>query len=210
MSEDYFRGDCTMYKVYLYTNKHNGKKYCGITNRTLEVRSEGNGYGYIRSTSKNGKTRFANAILKYGWESFVPEILYEVETKEEAFNLEIKTIHELDLTNPNNGYNLHFGGTRVNPIYCSRKGEQNGMFGKGYKLEGSKNGRSIKTKVILRDGKEILFNTQKQAKEYLGISKDMFLSIRDYDGKFKFSNRTNKSKIEKNKHLIGVEVQVLK
>ena len=101
-------------------------------------------------------------------------------------------------------------GTRVNPEHCARKGEQNGMFGKGYKLEGSKNGRASKVKIILVDGKEIYFDTQKQAREFLNITKDMFYSIRDYDGKFVFSIMTNKSKIEKNKHLIGVEVQVLK
>lgn len=84
------------------------------------------------------------------------------------------------------------------------------MFGKGYKLEGSKNGRASKVKIILVDGKEIYFDTQKQAREFLNITKDMFYSIRDYDGKFVFSIMTNKSKIEKNKHLIGVEVQVLK
>lgn len=84
------------------------------------------------------------------------------------------------------------------------------MFGKGYKLKGSKNGRATKVKVILVDGRELLFDTQKQAREFLNISKDMFYSIRDYDGKFSFSIMTNKSKIEKNKHLIGVEVQILK
>lgn len=198
-----------MYKVYLYTNRINNKKYCGITNRTLKQRSEGNGYGYIRTEYKS-KTRFANAILKYGWDAFIPEVLYEVETDQEAFDLEIKTIADLNLTNPKHGYNLHFGGTRVNPEHCARKGEQNGMFGKGYKLEGSKNGRASKVKIILVDGKEIYFDTQKQAREFLNITKDMFYSIRDYDGKFVFSIMTNKSKIEKNKHLIGVEVQVLK
>lgn len=50
-----------MYKVYLYTNRINNKKYCGITNRTLERRSEGNGKGYIRTDYKS-RTRFANAI----------------------------------------------------------------------------------------------------------------------------------------------------
>ena len=198
-----------MYKVYLYTNRINNKKYCGITSRTLEQRSGVNGFGYIRTVYKS-KTRFANAILKYGWDNFSPEILYEVETEQEAFDLEIKTIAEMNLTNPDYGYNLHFGGTRVNPEHCSRKGENNGMFGNGHKLQGSKNGRAKKVKITLTDGKEILLNTQKEAREYLNITKDMFYSIRDYDGKFNFSIMTNKSKIEKNKHLIGVEVQILK
>ena len=131
-----------MYKVYIYTNKINGKQYCGITNRTLYRRSEGNGYGYIRSSYKT-RTRFANAILKYGWENFESEVLYEVNTLEEASELEIKTIAEKDLTNPKHGYNIHFGGTKVNPSSCSRKGKQNGMYGKGYKLKGAKNGLSL-------------------------------------------------------------------
>lgn len=197
-----------MYKVYIYTNKINGKQYCGITNRTLYRRSEGNGYGYIRSSYKT-RTRFANAILKYGWENFESEVLYEVNTLEEASELEIKTIAEKDLTNPKHGYNIHFGGTKVNPSSCSRKGKQNGMYGKGYKLKGAKNGRATRILVIYQNGKEKYFDTQKEAREYLGISKDMFMSLRDYDGKFQFSIMTNKSKIEKNKHIEGLEVKIM-
>lgn len=197
-----------MYKVYLYTNKVNGKKYCGITNRTLEKRSEGNGFGYIRSVYE-AKTKFARAILKYGWENFIPEILYEVETKEEACELEIQTIKDMRLTEDEFGYNIHFGGTRVNPEYCGRPGKQNGMYGKGYKLQGAKNGRATKVKIILSNNETIFFDTQKEAREYLGIGKDMFRSIRDFDGKFEFYKATAKSKVEKNKHLTGVEVILL-
>lgn len=172
-----------MYKVYIYTNIVNNKKYCGITNRTLQKRSEGNGYGYIRTEYKS-KTRFANAILKYGWESFKPEILYEVETKEEAMDLEIKTIAELNLTNPDYGYNLHFGGTMVNPEFCSRKGEQNGMFGKGYKLQGAKNGRALKVEMILEDGSKTIFSTQKECREFLRIDKHTMIIIKNNDGPY--------------------------
>lgn len=194
-----------MYQVYLYTNKINGKKYCGITNRTLHRRSEGNGMGYIRTRYKT-KTKFANAILKYGWENFIPEVLYQVETKEEACELEIKTIKELDLTNDEFGYNLHFGGNMVNSEYCSRKGKDNGMYGNGHKLKGGKNGRATKVLLKYPNGVEKYFNTQKEAREFLNISKDMFYSLRDYNGKFKFSKMTNKSKIEKNKHIENIEV----
>lgn len=82
------------------------------------------------------------------------------------------------------------------------------MYKKGYKLLGRNNGRSREVKVILQNGEILKFDTQKEAREYLNISKDMFRSVRNYNGKFEFSIMTNKDKIEKNKHLIGIEIIV--
>lgn len=207
MSEDYFKGCLTMFKVYLYTNIINNKKYCGITNRSLKIRSEGNGFGYMRS---NPNSRFAKAIRKHGWENFKPEILYEVETKEEAMNLEIETIAKLNLTDFKFGYNLHFGGTWVNPEHCARKGKQNGMYGKGYKLEGSKNGRANRVEIILGNNRKIYFDTQKQGREYLGISKYVFTKILNYNGKYKLSIHSSKRYTKNNKHLENVEINIVK
>ena len=59
------------WKVYKYTNKQNGMCYIGITSRTLKERAGKDGKGYKR---KRGG-RFWEAIQKYGWDSFVVEIL---------------------------------------------------------------------------------------------------------------------------------------
>ena len=93
------------YVVYKHTNKINGKCYIGMTGNSTEKRWA-NGRGY-----KNN-THFNRAILKYGWDDgFSHEIIADNLTKDEACNLEIKLIEELDTCNPNQGYNSDLGGT---------------------------------------------------------------------------------------------------
>lgn len=90
------------YKVYLLTFP-NGKKYCGFTSRKLERRwDNGNGYQKCPLVYK--------AIQKYGWDNVKKELLYEFETEEEGLNKEKEVIKEMQLTNPEYGYNLHEGG----------------------------------------------------------------------------------------------------
>lgn len=50
------------------------------------------------------------AIEKYGWQNFTKEILLQTTDQEIAFQKEIDTIAELDLQNPDKGYNLDRGG----------------------------------------------------------------------------------------------------
>ena len=52
------------YKLYVYTNKVNGKKYVGQTCKTLKRRAGKNGSGYYTCPI------FSKAIQKYGWENF--------------------------------------------------------------------------------------------------------------------------------------------
>lgn len=92
------------YKIYVYTNKVNGKKYVGQTSRFLRERAGKNGCQYNKSS------RFWNAIQKYGWDNFSPEILYDNLTKDEADELEIKTISDLQTTDDKYGYNIALGG----------------------------------------------------------------------------------------------------
>lgn len=93
-----------MYTIYKYTNKINGKIYIGQTSKTLEERSQYNGRNY------KGSRRFYNAIQKYSWESFVPEILEVVDTVEEANKREQYYIDLYDSRNQDIGYNIAFGG----------------------------------------------------------------------------------------------------
>lgn len=53
---------------------------------------------------------FYNAIQKYGWDNLKHEILYSDLSKEEASDLEIKTISELKSNERKYGYNIASGG----------------------------------------------------------------------------------------------------
>lgn len=94
----------SIYTIYKYTNIINGKVYIGQTSRTLEERAQSNGRNYRECP------RFYNAIRKYSWESFIPEILEVVDTVEEANKRECFYISKYDSTNPEKGYNLLSGG----------------------------------------------------------------------------------------------------
>lgn len=92
------------YTVYLRTNKINGKQYVGQTNN---FRKRENTWNCL-------KARYANKVLQndrveFGLDAFSAEILAEVETKEEAWELEKKYIAELNTVYPN-GYNRAYGG----------------------------------------------------------------------------------------------------
>lgn len=89
------------YIVYMHENKINGKKYIGMTKRSLKKRSN-NGKGY------KGCDKFYRAIEKYGWNNFTHKILYKNLTKEEA---ELKEQELIKLYNTQvNGYNIANGG----------------------------------------------------------------------------------------------------
>ena len=93
-----------MYKVYVWTNSVNGKRYVGTTGTTMEKRAGSNGYYY------QGSPKFYAAIQKYGFDKFHYDILADGLTKEEAAELEAKYIKEFDTMNPDVGSNLQEGG----------------------------------------------------------------------------------------------------
>lgn len=192
--------------VYTYTNVNNGKKYCGITCRGLKTRAGKGGKNY---TASNPNSHFANAIRQYGWDAFKPEIIFENLSREEACEKEEFIIQKYNLLDERYGYNMTIGGDKIiNSDASVHFGEKNGMYGKGYLLEGANNGRAVGTTLQMPDGTCKHFNTQKECREFLNIGKDLFRSLRDYDGPFEFSKMTNKSKIDKNKHIIGMTVTV--
>ena len=92
------------YCVYLHVNKIDGKKYVGQTCQIPERRwKEGKGY--------KGCVHFFNAIIKYGWDNFDHEIVYDSLTKEEADYFEDLMINSLNTTDYNYGYNIKNGGS---------------------------------------------------------------------------------------------------
>lgn len=118
-----------MYTVYLRANTVNGKKYVGQT-------------GDFKTRNKKWncqKAKYANNFLTkerniYGLDAFETIILAEVETQEEAWELEEYYIKELNTLYPN-GYNFKFGG-KNNSGSC--KGELNHMYGKHHSEETKK------------------------------------------------------------------------
>lgn len=105
-----------MYKVYCYTNKINGKKYIGITNRSVSERQTAHIYEATHEKCATYNTPFKRAIRKYGIENFILDILDCVETKEEACSLEIQYISELETYYKycnSNGYNATTGGELI-------------------------------------------------------------------------------------------------
>jgi hypothetical protein len=76
--------------VYCHTHIATGKRYIGITSRTVERRWAQ--HICQAKSSRGGRWHFPNAIRKYGPEAFEPSIL------------------EWDLRNPEKGFNLAEGG----------------------------------------------------------------------------------------------------
>jgi group I intron endonuclease len=96
-----------MTTIYKYTNRINRKVYVGKTDRALATRHNEHKY-----TSKIGDTHWANALKKWGIESFDLEVLCEVPTDDGAF-VEMLFIESLDSTNKKFGYNSTDGGEGV-------------------------------------------------------------------------------------------------
>ena len=90
------------WSLYKHTSP-SGKVYIGMA-KNVKHRWRANGNGY------KGSTRIWYAIQKYGWDNFKHEILAENLSREEASELEKKTIREYRATDPMFGYNLTDGG----------------------------------------------------------------------------------------------------
>lgn len=91
------------WKVYIHTNLINKKRYIGITSKKPEHRwLEGRGYKDNRY--------FGSAIAKYGWDSFLHEVVFENLTREEAVYLEKLLIATFRTQDTRYGYNMTAGG----------------------------------------------------------------------------------------------------
>lgn len=79
-----------LYKIYKYTSPSGGV-YIGQTHNDIKTRAGKSGMQYCYSGKQ---TAIANAIKKYGWDSFQKEILYSGLTSEEADEKEKELIKE--------------------------------------------------------------------------------------------------------------------
>lgn len=90
--------------IYVITNRINGKQYVGMTKHTIEERLK----GHI-SHAKTYRSKFHNAIRKYGYENFIIEEL-EACAEIDLDEREKFWINELDTLA--NGYNSTCGGQK--------------------------------------------------------------------------------------------------
>ena len=105
--------------IYKHTNLINGKVYIGQTRKTTKERWR-NGKAYI----SNPNTRFAQAILKYGWASFQHEILEtDIDNQIMANERERFWINQNDSYNFDKGYNMTLGGSDIPVEYSIRARE---------------------------------------------------------------------------------------
>lgn len=88
----------------------------GISMEIYKITNKINGKIYVGKSSKNDPTYFGSgllinkALVKYGKENFVKEILEVCNTREELNEKEIFWISYYDSTNLHTGYNLTYGG----------------------------------------------------------------------------------------------------
>ena len=96
----------------MHVNKLNNKVYIGQTKRDVSQRFRKCGKEYL-AKNKRGKyyqPKFANALIKYGWDNFEHVILEDnIKTQEEANTAEINYIKKYNSIL--NGYNITKGGS---------------------------------------------------------------------------------------------------
>ena len=93
--------------IYCVTNILNNKKYIGKTVKTLSARKSGH---LIRLKKGDyNHLHFYSALLKYGIENFIWEVLEQCSSKELLESRERYWINYYDTTNQDKGYNLSAG-----------------------------------------------------------------------------------------------------
>lgn len=90
-----------MYSIYKHTCP-NGKVYIGITNQEPEQRWN-KGLGYQK------QNRFFAAIVKFGWDNILHEVIAQVESQSEATRIEKILILSHKANVPEYGYNVQGG-----------------------------------------------------------------------------------------------------
>lgn len=102
--------------VYKYTSPSGGV-YIGQTSKNIEERARELGKGYTIISKKDGhylQPALAKAIIKYGFDNFKKEVLYENLTSQEADEKEIELIAKY--RKYGECYNVADGGKAVNGV----------------------------------------------------------------------------------------------
>ncbi len=122
-----------MYGIIYRAFLEDGRSYVGQTINTFEDRK--NKHKLLAENSRNDCRHFYRAMRKYGFDSFMWEILDSAESKEELDLKEIQYIEKLNSIK--NGFNIRTGGSRgklseesKEAISIKNSGEGNGMYGK--------------------------------------------------------------------------------
>jgi group I intron endonuclease len=97
----------TRWILYCHTHSDSGRRYIGVTRKSLAHRWRHHVYCAI---TRKEKTHFANAIRKYGRNSFTHEVLEVCASREVAEVAEVSWIEFFDSTDPKKGFNLTRGG----------------------------------------------------------------------------------------------------
>ena len=98
--------------IYCHIHVESGRRYVGLTSRTMERRWTDHVSQAMRS--KGGRWHFPNAIRKYGKDAFSHEILEIVMLSlEDANAAEERWIEKLQTRDPEKGFNLAKGGHHV-------------------------------------------------------------------------------------------------
>lgn len=147
------------WKVYCYTNRVNGKKYVGVTCTSLAARSGRNGKKYLECPY------FGHAIQKYGWGSFLVEVLARNLSESEVGKYEDFYIQRFHTRNPKYGYNIRSGG--FDKAEFSEEGRKRFI-----ETHSGKNSvRSKRTAVYNLSGKLVqVFDTATEAADFLGVT----------------------------------------
>lgn len=169
--------------VYNISNKINGKKYVGITTKSLEERM----YLHISQAGKNSKKNMliAKAILKYGKDNFSISLLEECDSKEEMLEREKFWISDLDTYK--SGYNMTLGGEGLFGFKHSEETKSKmseRMMGNNYNkghFKGRNHSEETKKKISLKNSGEnngMKKGHTKEAREK--ISKSQYKKVAQY------------------------------
>lgn len=137
-----------MYKIYKYTSPSGGV-YIGQTSQEVDQRAQKDGKGYLSINKNTGEylqPAIAHAIIKYGWNNFKKEILFDNLSSQEADEKEKELIEFY--RNGGKCYNIASGGKGI-PGVNERKIKQ-------YSLQGT----------FIRE-----WNSLKEAEKYLNKPK---------------------------------------
>ena len=167
--------------VYIHTNKINNKKYVGITSQEPEKRWL-NGYGY------QVELKIGRAIRKYGWDNFKHEIIYDNLSEDEAKEIEISLIAELNTQDDRYGYNLTAGGDGVCGFHHSEESKRKMSIAKSGERHPNYN-KHLSAETRAKIGRAHIGNTyakgyvrSKEAREKTGRARMKPVAMYDYNG----------------------------